>query len=264
MKSPILIAAVTAAVAGAGSAALVVAAMAPARPAQQGDVVAAATPGAEEVDLRHELRELRADNAALMDRVRALEQMKPAVEPSRTQVALEPAPEQAAKTREIVALAAALTDPNAPLPENLKSGVAEALEAIRAEEEAERERRRQEAAAKRLEERVQRYVDELGLNAYQAGELRVAMTLEESKRNALFAEMREGDGDFTQVRERMGEIRDEAQKTITNALTPEQYEKYRESSRRDFGRGGFDRGGDRGEDRGGDSGGGRDRGGRGN
>jgi hypothetical protein len=141
--------------------------------------------------------------------------------------------------------------------------VGRALEEIRAQEEAEREAARQEMMRQRIEDRVARLQESLGLSNVQTRDMRTVLLDQESKRDELFASMRDGQGDPMSMRESMRTLRDETSTALQGILTADQYQTYRETERDDF-RGGF--GGDFGRGNrggGGTGGGGEDRGRRG-
>lgn len=144
-------------------------------------------------------------------------------------------------------LVAAMNDPEAVLPETLRAGVSQALDDIRAQEERERDERREAAAEKRLEDRIAKLASDLGLDHIQVGEMRNILVTENTNRTEMFTKMREG-GDFGNMREAWGKLRDDTNDALAKVLTPIQMDQYKESggTGMNFRGGGFDRGGRRG------------------
>lgn len=136
--------------------------------------------------------------------------------------------------------------------------VGRALEEIRAQEEAEREADRQAQQRQRVEDRVSRLQETLGLSNVQTRDVRTILLDQEEKRDALFTSVRDGQGDPMSMRDSMRDLRDQTHTALQGVLTADQFDAYRETERDDF-RGGFGGGGFGG--RGGrDAGGGDDRG----
>jgi hypothetical protein len=114
------------------------------------------------------------------------------------------------------------------------------MDAIKAREEAEREARRKEMQAARIEDRVTRLQQELGLNNRQTSDLRTALIAQDDQREALFTSLREGQGDPRDARESFRAIRDQTHATLQGFLTQEQFRGYLETEESDFGRRGPD------------------------
>jgi len=210
--------------------------------------------------LREELSSLRASTGELVEELRSLDERLTAMElvastskGPREPVALEAALEDSAVLEN---LAAALESGQAGSSNELQNLV---LDVIASKEEAdrlEREGKRLQATQDRVNERVERYRDELGLDSRQANDMARVLVEEELKRDELFSQMREGGGMGREsIREGMMEIRDVSRDELSRILTPEQYDGYVEMS--DWRRGGRDRG----PDPGGRGGGGGRRGG---
>jgi hypothetical protein len=123
------------------------------------------------------------------------------------------------------ALAAALVDPNAPLPAGLRETVSDVLTDIRADEERERREQAEEARRTLLEERLGVLAKDLGLAAYQTDELRTLATRQMERMSEVFEDSRSG-GDFTTARDTMRALRDEAQADLARILTPEQLQRF--------------------------------------
>ena len=123
---------------------------------------------------------------------------------------------------------------------NLVSGT---LQDIRDQEDAERRQRELERDIERVEERLVRMQDDLGLEPYQVDGMRNVLIDEATKRNELFAELREEGGGRGDMRDAMIELRAETNAAAQLVLTPDQFEKYEESNDWGRGRGGFGGGG---------------------
>jgi len=119
-----------------------------------------------------------------------------------------------------------------------------AYEKKKAEErEAEREQQRIEAEERRAQEREERFqsqVAELGLNAQQSEQLRVAQETLRTSMSTLFTEARES-GNFNRdtMREKMTELREANTQILSQFMTAEQVGSYNEmNDRGPWGRGG--------------------------
>jgi hypothetical protein len=196
-------------------------------------------------EARRALDDLRMENSALAERIAALEARLAEVASTRTPLAAEPGPvaSDGELSGSIAELAAA--QGVAVTPEFVAS-VGQALETIRAREEAEREQRRKELQAQRIEDRLAKLQQELGLSNRQVSDMRTVLAAQDDKRETLFASMRDsmGDprGDPGQAREGFRAIRDETIASLQTILTPEQLEGYKRSEDSDFGRREFRRG----------------------
>ena len=186
-----------------------------------------------------DLNELRMENTALKERVGALETHLAEVLSTRSPVAAAPRAVEAQQQ---------LVDDGTPQtamvgapdvsPEFVTS-VGKALDEIRAKEEAEREQKRKELQAQRIEERVTKLQQDLGLTGRQATDMRTALITADDQREALFASMRDDpagpmDG-RTDMRESMRKIHDDTRTQIQSFLTPEQFESYKASEEAEFG-----------------------------
>ena len=205
-------------------------------------------------DLAEEVRGLRAQNARLAERLDLLEQ--PLVALSRGERAEVRSPEDVQFEADLRELVTAQRE-GRPIP-NLQTSVRAAVETIRAEDEQERQERRRLQQEQRLDENIARLTQKLGLDGYQATQLRGVLTNEALKRDEMMAAVRES-GDFRGgMRQAWGTLREETQTALAQFLTPSQIEQYNESQprmgRRGFG-GGNTRGGQGGNQRGDRSGG---------
>jgi hypothetical protein len=241
--------AVIAVVAGAG-AALAASALTSAAPRLETTPLELA-PSANDQDPRPELAELRADQADLLQRLHALEARLAEAESRRAPAALEleASAARAVEPRAADGLQIAALDTDDLSPAFVES-VGLALERIQAREEAEREKRRKELQAQRIEDRVAKLQQDLGLTQRQASDLRTVLIAQDDKRDALFAGMRDGLGEPRDMREGFRTIRDQTMTAIEGFLTPEQVEGFRSSEEGDFrgrGQGDFGPGPMRGE-----------------
>jgi len=183
------------------------------------------------------------ENASLRDRVAALEARLDAAAETRTPVAVEPL----ATPARAAAVAERLTAGEGVTPEFVES-VGTALAEIEARKEADREAKRKELQAQRIEERVAKLELELGLNNRQASEMRTVLTRQDDQREALFATVRDGNGDPRDMRDKFRTIRDDTYTALEGFLSQAQLDGYKKSEesefRRDFGGGGPPRGPD--------------------
>ena len=136
------------------------------------------------------------------------------------------------------------------------------LEQREERERLERDQRRAAERERRVEDRLAKMQQELGLDLGQMNQMRALYLERDAKRDEMRQTIRQGFEDGTMNRESMGELwktmQTEHETALQGILTPGQFEQYQESGYDDpwGGRGG--RGG-----RGGDNGGGNGRGGRG-
>lgn len=196
-------------------------------------------------------RELREGQRELSDRIGMLESRPVAAVREAVPMDVDTTDEELLE--EMRRMLASMKAPAEALDPNFIASVDVAMQQIREEEERIRREERVARDAERLEERLTSLNEKLGLDNFQANELRNALTDEMIRRNELMAS---ADGDWGSMREGFGEIRDETREALESFLSEEQYDQYRQESR-GFGRGGgFGGGGDRGGDRGGDNGGG--------
>jgi len=249
MKSALLQTAIVAIVAGAASAALTstlflagsTAERGRALPAAQEPVVradgaAALTPA--DGDLRGRIAELAQENRALVARIEALEARPaaarvPLATDAERVASLAPTGERATRS-----MADTMLDFSTDTPE-FQEGVEQALARIRAEELAEAERLRQEQLAARVEERVSRLTDELGLTRGQATDMRTYLLAREAGRDEL-RRIREGE-DRDAYREARERLNQEGETALMRILSPAQLAAYQQrDDERD--RGGGDRG----------------------
>lgn len=192
-------------------------------------------------EVARELDQLRLENAGLTQRLAALEQRLAESLSTRVELAspslLDPgAP---AGTPELASLLAGEVTPE------FVARVDEAMATIKAREDAVREQKRKELQAARIEQKITELETRLGLNNRQASDLRDVLIAQDDKREALFASMRDAQGDPRDMREGFRTIRDETFAALETFLTPEQVEGYKQSEEREWGRGpgGGERGG---------------------
>jgi chromosome segregation ATPase len=190
-------------------------------------------------DVARELDQLRMDNTGLQQRLAALEQRLAESVSTRVELASPAAldPDAPAGAAEFASLRAGEVTPE------FVARVDEAMATIKAREDAEREAKRKELQAERIEEKIAELQTKLGLNHRQASDLRDVLVAQDDKREALFASMRDAQGDPRDMREGFRTIRYETFAALEAFLTPEQVEGYKQSEERDWGRGGGDRGG---------------------
>ncbi len=238
MKQQVLLVLIVAGIAGATSSVITTALVAP-----DGSVQEAAVSPVEEptAALRERVVSLEAQNRDLLDRLVALE-LRPLPEVSeRAPAAVDSGIEDAVAV-ELRALLASMRDSTGQLPPDLRTGVSDALQTIREEEERERERQREKAESERLDERLVELTEKLSLNQYQTGELRTILTDSNRKRGETFQKLRES-GDWRNMGEPMRQLRDETNLALSNVLDPTQYDQYQElEGRRYRGMGGMMRG----------------------
>ena len=193
--------------------------------------------------LSREFDDLRMENAALSERLAALEARLAELQGTRTPVATA---REESRTERLAddAPDAVLRDGSAlEVTPAFVASVGRALDEIKAKEEAEREAKRKELQAQRIEERVTRLQQELGLTNRQASDLRTALIAQDDKREALFVGMRDGVGDPRDLRESFRVMREETNATLQTVLTPDQFNGYLQREDFDFGRRGPDFGG---------------------
>ncbi|MFQ5748873.1 MAG: hypothetical protein ACE5H3_05365 [Planctomycetota bacterium] len=127
------------------------------------------------------------------------------------------------------------------------------------EQQKEREERARQFREQRIEQQVAQLTEKLGLDDYQAGELKTALTREDQERTAFFRDLRNtGNFDRQAIGEKMRSLREETFKALAPIMGPEKMRGLKEFNARNssfFGGGGPSR--DR-SDRGGNG----DRGGR--
>ncbi len=165
----------------------------------------------------------------------------------REEIPTESSEKIAELQNQVVQLAKALDNPTSPESVSLRNAVSFALEDIRAAEEAERDAEREAREIRRMDERMEKYAKDLGLDQIQVKEMRLVLDGESIKREEMFNTMRDGTMDRGEMRTVMNDLREETRTALQGILTPAQYESYTESDR-GFGRGmrGFDSGGNRG------------------
>ena len=141
--------------------------------------------------------------------------------PTEEDLALE------ADLREIVELHRAASEVSLANP-GLYASVEQALVDIRDQEEADRRAEAEAARVERLEERLADAAEKLGLDGYQMDGMRTVVVDSQTLMNALMQQMRDGDGDWGDMRDQMGEIREQAELGLQGILTAEQWEQMEE------------------------------------
>lgn len=203
------------------------------------------------LDVAHELDQLRLENSGLRLKLDELERRLSDSLTARVPLESEPL-EAAALVGDSPELAALLAGEVTP---DFVARVDQAMATIKAREDAERELKRKELQAQRIEQRITDLQTKLGLNSRQASDLRTVLIDEDDRREKLFASMRDSQ-EPRDMREGFRTIRDETYAALERVLTPEQFEGYKASEEREWGRGpGGGRGGDRGTPPGGFGGG---------
>lgn len=118
-----------------------------------------------------------------------------------------------------------------------------AIEKREEDERAARDERRQQFQKERMDEQMERYVAELGLDEGQADRMRTVLEETSERRNAFFTEMREaGTMDRQLIRDTMTELSESQNEQLSNILTSDQMSSY-EGMNSDFGFGGRGMGG---------------------
>ena len=203
----------------------------------------AAAPGEDTAaPLRGELAELSRQMSELSMRLASLEsRVRSAGAAPATRVDADGV--QASELEELRALLAALRDP-ATGSEPFEDVVLDVIEGKEQREREAREERRREQAEERMVARIADLTEKLGLDGYQAGEMKRILTEEQGSRDTFFREMREdGSWDREAIRDGMGGIRDTSLGQLEQVLLPGQYTQYVEQESRGFGFGGFGRSG---------------------
>jgi len=181
---------------------------------------AEAVPGS---DAGRELNELRMSNASLATRVQQLEARLGELTASAARQPLASGAQQV-PSEEALNVAAALGQ--GQVTPTFIASVDQALDTIRAREEEEREAKRKELRAQRIEERLVDLREKLGLSGTQVRDMRTTLLTQEEKREALFETMRDGGGDRRSMFEGMRTIRDETNASLQSFLTPAQFDGY--------------------------------------
>jgi len=125
--------------------------------------------------------------------------------------------------------------------ENMKGSVATAsfqddvVEVIKEREDTQRqkrEERRIEQAKMRMDSQMKRYTEDLGLSNYQAVEMGRILLEQEERLHTYFRGFRESGGppDHEDIRNMIGEVREETQEQLFPILSADQLSRYEESS----------------------------------
>jgi hypothetical protein len=193
--------------------------------------------------LRNQVRTLADENRLLEDRMAALElksELPPIMAPAAAPLQLVAPAIENPQSEEVAALLAAYEDPE-QTPEGLETVILGVVQAQEEREREERDARREEEWQERLDEQMQEYAEKLGLNGYQATEMRTALDDQRTASSDLWQQRRDGGMGRTDMRDAFGEIRENTQTTLQGLLLPNQYEQY-ETMQDDRG-GGWGRGG---------------------
>jgi len=182
------------------------------------------------------LDDLRMENTALTERLSVLEARLAELQSTRTLAPPSARESSAERPVDDAPDAALRPDMAFDVTPAFVASVGKALDTIHAREEAEREAKRKELQAQRVEERVAKLQQELGLNNRQATDVRTALITQDDKREALFLGMRDGLGDPRDMRDSFRVIRDETHATLQTVLTPEQFAGYLKTEDSDFAR----------------------------
>jgi hypothetical protein len=182
---------------------------------------------------------LGAENAMLGQRIAELETRLASALGARAAEAEPLAPTRTAVPVESAAATVAAPGPR-PLDPDFVASVDQALDEIRAREEQQREEKRKELQAQRIEERLTRYQETLGLSNAQVRDMRSVLIAQDDKREALRASMEGGEGDRRTMFEGMRTIRDETNSALSGFLSAEQLRLYQEQEEGEFR--GFERG----------------------
>ncbi len=194
-------------------------------------------PTEEDGQLASELSELRRQNGELSMRLAALE--NGSRQPAREAVANPEVVDLAKMQEELAALAAAFKDPQSASSAGLRNMVAGALKEVQAEESEQRQIEREQRSIDRIVEQMDNYAQELGLNGVQRKDMQSVLIVSSTKRDELFAAMREGTVPRDGMREAFTTMREETNTALQSILTPQQYEEYGTMGNdRGFGRGG--------------------------
>jgi chromosome segregation ATPase len=181
-------------------------------------------------ETRRALDELRLENGALRTRLAEVEARLAELANARTPLVTASTSDAEGRAGVERIAAGALAD------DEFIASVRQVLDALESEEDADREQRRKELQAERIEARVAELQQELGLTQRQASDLRTAFLASDDKRDALFEEMRDGEGDPRALRDEFRTLRDELDTTLQGIFTPEQYTTFREREGAEFGR----------------------------
>ncbi len=229
MKNTILISVLVGALAGASSSLMTSAFVSTASPGDEGarslEGLNPPQPGDAE-GIMEQLIALRRQGDELAMRLTALESARAGR--AREVVAGAESEDYAQLQQDIADLAAALKNPQSAQAAGLRNSVRFAMEQLREEENAEREREREGRDIARIDERLAELQSKLGLDQVQMKSMREVLLTESTKRTELFQEMRGGGMDRQTIRAAMGELRDETKASLSNILTPMQLEDYAE------------------------------------
>ena len=191
-----------------------------------------------DAELVAELDSLRLANEKLSMRLAALETRSPAA--TREAIPTDGGVDVAALQEQVVALAAALENPQSAQSAGLRSMVASALGDVQAAESEQRQIEREQRDLDRIVESMDEYTEKLGLNTVQRKSMQAVLIDSSAKRNTLFTSMRDGSTDRGSIREAFTTMRDETNASLQTILSPQQFDDYSEMNgdRGRFGGGG--------------------------
>jgi chorismate mutase len=168
---------------------------------------------------QQELRELREQMELGIDSVPPTQragEVKPANE----------SPKDVNVERTVVQAAPTLVAPNGDPTPTLEHSMRAVVEEVKDEEKQARLERNKEAREKRVKDRVSRVTPELGLDAYQAGQLNKVLLDAEEKLADLRSSMRQPDaGTSSSQRDRLAEIMAQRDQQLKTVLSGSQMEK---------------------------------------
>ncbi|MFT7485662.1 MAG: hypothetical protein ACI9F9_001512 [Candidatus Paceibacteria bacterium] len=187
-----------------------------------------------------QLDEMRRDNGELSIRLAALESSS--IRSARTAVPVGGNADLSALQEQVAALAAALENPQSAPAVGLRNMVATALADVQEAESEQRQIEREQRSIDRIVEQMDGYSEKLGLDGLQRKEMQGVLVGANSKREEMFAAMRDGSTPRENVREAFTTMRDETNTSLQGILSSKQFEDYSEMSD-DNGRGFGGRGG---------------------
>jgi len=178
-------------------------------------------------DVTSELNALRDKDVSVDERLALLESQLSSSLASAPRAAVTQSPTEEdlaleAELREIVELHRAASEVSLANP-GLYASVEQALVDIREQEEADRRAEAEAARVERLEERLTEAAEKLGLDGYQVDGMRTVVVDSQTLMNDLMQQMRDGDADWGDLRDQMGDIREEAELGLQGILTADQW-----------------------------------------
>lgn len=232
MKQVILIAVLAGAVSGVGGAVITSVLTMPVEPDSKGSV-ALADDGLKTV--RSEIGELRRENERLLDRLRALEERPAALGSGRLPAGEPESLSYEQLEREVASLRAALVDPGpGQVPPAIRSTVKAAIADLKQEELRQEELEREARRIERIDQRMSELSTTLGLDAQQSRRMRDVLIDESRRREEMMRGMRD-QPDWAVARDQVQALRQDVERSLTQILTPAQFQQYQESGAMNFG-----------------------------